>query len=171
MKLSKSDALFLHSFIFHALSSEHSGDVRVKLEVLMESLADSLLSSEETQDQEDEEEEEEESEEDEEEESEEDEEIEHDSFLSPVTIGKLPPASVTSPSGEKVSLQFEDVDMEGAVDALIDDGSVIINEVSTIKVTAKTVELHDGAEWHLFSYKKLPREWRVLKVNSTVGIE
>lgn len=165
MKLSKPDALFLHSFLFHAMTTEHGGDVRARLEELMDSLADFLLTQDESN-----EPHEEASDDDDQEEEEEEEELQHDMFLTTEMLCALQPATVTSPANEKVTLQFEDVDVEGAVDALVDDGALIITDISSLKVTKKTVELHDGSEWHVFTYKRLPKNWSVL-VDKLVGIE
>ena len=178
MKLSKSDALFLHSFLFHALTTHHGGDVRVRLEELMEALADFLLSQDEpeedhdeTSDEDDDQEEDESDDEESDDEEDDEDDLQHDLLLTTDALCKLQPASVTSPAGEKVTLQFEDVEVEGAVDALVDDGSLIIADVSSLKVTKKTVELHDGSEWHVFTYKRLPKGWSVLGVDKLVGVE
>jgi hypothetical protein len=129
-------------------------------------LEDFLLSSDEESSEEEEEQEEEQ------EEEEEEEKVHHDASVSPEKLQDLTVANVTSPTGEKVSLQFEDVDRDNAIDVLVDEGSMIIENVSSIILKKKTVEFHDGEEWHVFTYKKIPSSWKkTFDIDSVYGVD
>jgi len=173
MKLSKSDALLVHSLLFHGSTLNLSHDILDRVADLLSSLENFLLSSSEDDSSEEDTDAEEDEDEDEEdsESEEEDEDIEHDAVLASDELQGLPVANVTSPAGDKVTLQFEDVDSNGAVDALLDDGSVIISDVSSIVVKQKTIELHDGEEWHVFTFRKLPRAWlKTFELDTVYGV-
>ena len=94
-------------------------------------------------------------------------------LVAPPVLAVLPPLSVTSPTGSKVSLEFEDVG-ESTVDALLDEGSVILDGVSHLKVDedSKEIHLYDGSEWHSFGFRKLPKAWvKVLNPGVLYGVD
>jgi len=97
------------------------------------------------------------------------------SFITAEELAKLSSALVLSPTGDKISLEFEDVGEEDSVDVLLDNGSVIIDNVSSLRIivnpTATVIDFHDGEEWHDFSVKKLPKSWlKVIKSNTVYGV-
>lgn len=172
MKLTKPDVLFLHSLLFHFLTQDHGSDVSSRVHDLMNDMEDFLLSGEEEETESEQEEDalEEEQEDDvDAEEEEEDTEVEAEDFLTPEAAGKLPPVTVTSPTGEKVTLEFEDVGEDDLVDVLIDDGSVIIDSVTQLKVTQSSVEVYDGEQWHVFAMKRLPKSWKAIDLDTVYG--
>lgn len=163
MKLEKTDALLLHSVLFAYVNSNVSLEfVDVEhLEDLFERLQDYISSS--VQEELPEESEEDYCDSDEEEQ--EDEEVEHDEpeielHVTCQSASDLSPVEVVSPDGSKVTLEFEDVDENSVVDALIDDGNVIIEQISCVVLTDKNISLYDGEEWHDFQIKKTPKAWK-----------
>ena len=83
-----------------------------------------------------------------------------DDFLTTGLLNDLSSVLVTSPTGSKITLEFEDIDEDDIVDVLLDEGSVIIESVNRLKVSGKTIEVFDGEEWHAFLMeKKLPKSW------------
>jgi hypothetical protein len=97
------------------------------------------------------------------------------SFITAEELANLSSALVLSPAGGKISLEFEDVGEEDSVDVLLDNGSVIIDNVSSLRITVTpsttVVDFHDGEEWHDFNVKKLPKSWlKVIKVNTVYGV-
>lgn len=88
------------------------------------------------------------------------EEPEADDFLTTELLNDLSSVLVTSPTGSKITLEFEDVDEGDRVDVLLDEGSVIIQSITRLKVSGKTIEVFDGQEWHAFLMeKKFPKSW------------
>lgn len=190
MKLDKSDALMLHSVLFAYVNSNVNLDfVDVEhLQSLQERLVDFVaFDHEECQDcegsnhsdeddttddvDEDEEDEEDEFEDEEEDlEEEEDDEEPIDTYVSAKDAAELLPIKVLSPDGSTVTLEFEDVGDEDAVDALVDEGTVIIDSVVKVVIDEKCVSLNDGEGWHDFKVVKLSKSWkRVFPSGKIVG--
>lgn len=173
MKLDKSDALLLHSILFAYVNSNVSLEfVDVNhLEDLFERLQEYVTvnssgSSEEPEEIEDDCCDSD----DQEQEQEEDEEPEAELHVTCQSASELSPVEVTSPDGSKVTLEFEDVGEDATVDALVDDGNVIIDAISCVVLTNQNISLYDGEEWHDFQIKKAPKTWkRVFPHGKIVG--
>lgn len=165
MKLSKQDALFLYGILFNHNKHEHnSWDNSSRCSRLLEELESFVLGANDESSQEDEDESGFTSEN-------QKEEPESEDTVDPDTLAGLPSITVKSPTGSKVDLEFEDVGDESSVDVLLDEGSMIIDSVTHVKLTEKTVELYDGSEWHVFDYKKPPKTWsKTLKANVVYGV-
>jgi hypothetical protein len=113
-----------------------------------------------------------EEEEDEYEEEEEEEEWKIDTYVSPEDAGELSPITVTSPDGSKVTLEFEDVDEHDNVDALLDDGTVILEGVSSVSFVDGSIRLYDGENLNDFKVRKLPKSWlKLFPKGTVVGFE
>lgn len=171
MKIDKPDALMLHSVLFAYVNSNVNLDfVDVEhLQSLQERLQDFITDSQEDcQEASDTEEDYDESDDDnddyDDEESEEEEEEEEedpiDVFVAAKDAADLSPLSVVSPDGSTVSLEFEYVGEDDMVDALIDEGTVIVDSVVKVVVDEKSVSLYDGEEWHDFKVVKLSKYWK-----------
>jgi len=92
-----------------------------------------------------------------------------DEFVTPGELNDLPSVLVTSPSGDKITLEFEDIDEPDLVDLLLDEGGVIIESITRIKLNGKSIEFFNGEEWHVFLLeKKLPKTWKKLMSEGTV---
>lgn len=179
MKLSKSDALFLYTVMWHYKSTTSSGDeVEERLSELLGMFSEFIMgdnNNEEDAADEDDTAEDESCQhcDDEEEALEKQEEIA--SFITAEELSKLSSALVLSPTGDKISLEFEDVGEEDSVDVLLDSGSIVIDNVSSLRITvtpsATVVDFHDGEAWHDFNVKKLPKSWlKVIKSNTVYGV-
>lgn len=182
MKLSKSDALFLYTVMWHYKSTTSSGtEVEERLSELLGAFSNFIMGDNEDEDESEDEEDKNSHKEDkscqhcdeEEEALEEQEEI--TSFITAEELSKLSSALVLSPTGEKISLEFEDVGEEDSVDVLLDNGSVIIDNVSALRLiitpSSTAVDFHDGEEWHVFEVKKLPKSWsKVIESNTVYGV-
>jgi len=182
MKLDKSDALLLHSVLFAYVNSNVSLEfVDINhLEDLFGRLHD-FVSGEETDttgslpdDSEEDYDEEEDDSDVEEEEDDEDEEVEEeptvDQYVTCLSASELSPINVYAPDGSKVSLEFEDVGDSDSVDALLDDGGVIIDSVTCVVLTNQNIALYDRESWHDFKVKKTPKSWcRVFPHGKTIG--
>ena len=84
-----------------------------------------------------------------------------DVFLTTALLNDLDAVVVTSHTGSKITLEFEDIDEDDVVDVLLDEGSVIIESAVRLKISGKAIEIFDGEEWHAFLVeKKLPKSWR-----------
>lgn len=96
-----------------------------------------------------------------------------DDFVTPDELHSLPSVMVTSPTGDKITLEFEDVCEDGIVDVLLDEGSVVIESVERLKLDGKTLSLYDGDEWHSFLVqKKLPKSWtKRIKSEKIYGVK
>ena len=181
MKLSKSDALFLYTVMWHYKSTTSSGtEVEERLSELLGTFSNFIMGDNEDEDESESEDEDEEScqhcdDDDEEEEEAIEEQEEITSFITAEELSKLSSALVLSPTGDKISLEFEDVGEEDSVDVLLDSGSIVIDNVSSLRIivnpTATVIDFHDGEEWHDFSVKKLPKSWlKVIKSNTVYGV-
>ena len=182
MRLSKSDALFLHTVLWHyrmTSQGNFSYTEEDKLNSLVDELSKFVLSVDEDENQEDgylvpyddEEEADEDLEDEDDSEADADEE-EITSFVSPADLAALPTITVISPTGSKVTLEFEDVNEELCVDALLDNGSVIIDSVESLRLTSDAVELYDGEEWHSFTSKKIPKKWlSLIDLDTVYGVK
>ena len=180
MKLSKSDALLVYTLLFNQTSSLGSS-----FDDQLDSILDSIFkyltdedseahdSSEENSDETNEEDEDASEDADNSEEDSEQSNVQVEDYISPLALEELSSANVTSPAGDEVSLEFEKSPSDSStIDALLDGGTVIIEGVNTIKLTEKSVELHDGSEWHIFECKRIPKQWRkALDVSVVYGIE
>lgn len=99
------------------------------------------------------------SEEDDLEDEDEDESLEIEEYITAKLADALSPIFVISPVGSKVSLEFEDVGDADSVDALLDEGSIIIDHIDSILLSKDKISLYDGEEWHDFKTKKIPKQW------------
>jgi hypothetical protein len=167
MRLNKSDALLIHAVLFrHAC--ENDSDSRV--EDLLADLEGFIVSSAASDSDESDDEVEVDADEDETAESDYD-LPDADEQITSFTLSDLPVLNVTSPTGEKVSFEFEDVGAEDSIDVLIDDATIIIDGIQRVKVTAGQIELFDSSERHVFGIKKLPKTWaKVFKTDVVYGI-
>lgn len=173
MKLDKSDALLLHSVLFAYANSNvalefvdinHLEDLFGRLQDYVSGESESYTDSSPSDHHEEEEDEEDYDEEDEEEEP------VAEQFVTCQSASDLSPIEVFSPDGSKVKLEFEDVGEESTVDALVDDGTIIIDAVSCVVLTNQNISLYDGEEWHDFKIKKAPKSWvRVFPHGRIVG--
>ena len=177
MKLSKTDALLLHAVLFDYVKNA-KGVHNVDAEDLLYALKD-FLTSESSDDDEDGEDDvdddaEVDVEHDEDEDDEED-EVELpdvEGYISPAQLAELKPISVVSPAGDKVTLEFEDVGNHDSVDALVDEGTMIIEGIVRVKTSENSVDLFDGEEWHVFTCKKVSKLWmKTLKQGIVYGLE
>jgi hypothetical protein len=184
MKLSKSDALLVHSTIFSYVNSNENiteedftelSSLRDRIHEFVTGEDDSdhedcnhCEESRESQHQYDDEDEEDH---DDGSDDEDEDVIIHD-HVSCQEAADLSPISVFSPNGSKMSLEFEDVGAGTTVDALLDDGTVIIDSISCITLTNQNIALYDGEEWHDFKLKKSPKSWtKVFPHGKTVGFD
>lgn len=187
MKLTKSDALFLYTVLWNyktSLTNSLPYDDEGKLTLLINDLSDFVL-SENSDDSDDSDDEEDNSDDvdgdlvysnsdDEDDETYDDDEDQEEitSFVSPSDLAALPLVVVNSPTGNKVNLEFEDVGEEETVDVLLDNGSVIIDSIESLRITSSAIDLHDGEEWHTFGIKKLPKKWtNLLEVDTVYGVK
>lgn len=177
MKLDKSDALLIHSVLFayvNARSNMDHMDVD-HLQDLQERLRDFIVDDAPVTDQEPESEDEEDDYEEEEDEDEEydEEDLKIDTYIDCSSAGQLPAVSVTSPDGTKMLLEFEDVDEPNNVDALLDDGTVIIEAVVAVCLENGVISLYDDEQRHDFKVtKKVPKSWtKLFPQAQVVGFE
>lgn len=180
MKLDKQDALLLHSIVFAYANSnvnldfldlQHLEDLQLRLSDFIthdndnDSCSDHDCASDD-EEVDDEEEYDEDSEEYEDDEDDKPVEL----YVTPERAASLSPIKVISPDGAEVSFEFEDIDEDDVVDALFDDGSVIIEDVFKLEVDEDSIRLHDGEEWHDFKVTKYPKSWKkVIPVGVVVG--
>lgn len=180
MKLEKSEALIIYSVLFHYLSTSNHALSRATIEDVLDRLHHFLSEEESSQQpmddpQEEDQEYEDSSYEDEDEEEHEDEPEEEDDepvelFVDPAAVSELPPIDVTTPDGSTLSFEFEDIGESEIVDVLIDEGSVIIEDVFKVLTQPGAIQIHDGEEWHSFKIGKLPKPWRkMFPVGTIVG--
>ena len=177
MKLDKSDALLLHSVLFAYVNSnvnlefvdvEHLEDLFGRLQDYV-SATETVSQPTDRGDVDSEGDEDEDEDEEEEEEEEEDEPV-VEQFVTCQSAADLSPVSVFAPDGSKVTLEFEDVGESNSVDALLDDGGVIIDSVTCVVLTNQNIALYDGEEWHDYKIKKSPKSWnRVFPHGRIVG--
>jgi hypothetical protein len=85
---------------------------------------------------------------------------EADSYVSTEAASDLSAVIVTAVDGSKIDLEFEDVGDAETVDALLDDGTVILDKISHVRVVNNEILLFDGEEWHPFKVKKFPKAWQ-----------
>lgn len=109
-------------------------------------------------------------------ESNEDEDLEENEepscFVSATDLSDLPKIKVTDEEGNKVSIEFDANDTSNSVDVLLDEGSVIIDEVRLIRLTSTSIEIHDGDDWLKFTFKKAPKTWaNLFELDSICGVE
>lgn len=165
MNLDKSEALMIYTVLFHYLNTSNLDHVDVEsIEDVVDRLHNFLVGSSHDADDDDVEEDEDEDdsydeeEDDSEDEDEEDETVEL--YVTPAQASSLPPITVISPDGSKVSFEFEDIDEKEVIDALFDNGSVIIEGVKRFLVLDGSIRLDDGEEWHAFKTTKYPKTWK-----------
>lgn len=163
MRLTKTDALFLHKTLYHysVTATNISADDSDALDDLLDKTSEFLTSN--ADDDSSEEEEEGEEEEDQE---------DPDADVSATALTSLASISVLNSDGDKVSLEFDHSSYADAVDALIDGGSMCIEDVDYIKVFDGAVDLHADKKWHSFKLrKKLPASWsKVLEENKLYSV-
>ena len=170
MKLDKPDALMLHSVLFAYVNSnvnlefidvDHLQSLQERLQDFITQEQESERHDCETEEELDDEETDDYDDEDEDDvdtADEQDEQIEV--FVTAKDVSDLSPLKVVSLDGSTVSLEFEDVGEDDMVDALIDEGAIIVDSVVKLVVDEKCVSLHDGEEWHDFKVVKLSKSWR-----------
>lgn len=173
MKLNKSDAILLHAALFSYINSNVNltEEDFTELSDLRERIYDFIIDSDDTHEITDcsscseacESEPSEACEEEEEEEEDydegEDEALEIEEYITAKLADDLSPIFVISPVGSKISLEFENVGDADSVDALLDEGSVIIDHIDSILLGKDKISLYDGEEWHDFKTKKVPKQW------------
>lgn len=182
MKLEKSEALTIYSVLFHYLSTSNHAPSRATIEDVLDRLHHFLSEEESSQhpmddSQEEDQEYEDSSSEDEneDEEYEDEDDVEEDDepaelFVDPAAASELPPINVTTPDGSTLSFEFEDIGEDEIVDVLIDEGSVIIEDVFKVLNQPGVIQIHDGEEWHSFKIGKLPKAWKkMFPVGTIVG--
>lgn len=177
MKLSKSDALFLYTVMWHYKSTTSSGtEVEERLSELLGTFSNFIMGDNEDED-------EDESEDDEEESYDEDEDEEVESsadkpevpevanWLADTEVDKLQPVNVSYSDGAVTSLEFECCDTPDTVDVILD--SEIIPDVHAIKLSNESISIWEPEYgWHAFKFvKKSPKSWsRLLKTDLVYGI-
>lgn len=182
MKINKSDALLIHSTLYMAYNAQdflsedyrsQVGDILDDLnDYLVESDGDSVCHHSDAQTDQTIDDDYEEDDEEEEDECEEEEEPQPEELVSSKDAADLPPIIVVSPSGSKVTLEFEDVGEEHTVDALLDDGGIIIDSVSCVVLGKEEISLYDGEGWHDFKVKKIPKQWsKFFTLGKTTGFD
>lgn len=94
-------------------------------------------------------------------------------YLKQEDLNELPSILVTSPTGNSITLEFENIDEEDCIDVLLDEGSVVLESACRLKLTEKTVEIFDEEECHTFLLqKKLPKSWsKSIKKNTVYGFK
>lgn len=175
MKLDKSDALLIHSVLFayvNARSNIDHMDVD-HLQDLQERLRDFIVDDAPLTDKEPDSEESEYDEEEDEEEDDEEEDLKIDTYVDCSSAGELPAVNVTAPDGSKMTLEFEDVDEPDNVDALLDNGTVIIDAVVAVCIENGVISLYDDEQRHDFKVtKKVPKSWsKLFPQSQVVGFE
>jgi len=174
MKLSKSDALFLYTVMWHYKSTTSSGDeVEERLSELLGTFSNFIMGDNEDESEEEEEEEEEEDDDDDEDESSTDkpEVPEVANWLADTEVDKLQPANVSYSDGSTTSLEFECCDNPDTVDAILD--SEIIPGVHAIELSKDSINIWEPeCGWHTFKFvKKCPKSWsRLLKAGLIYGV-
>lgn len=149
MNLSKSDALFLHSLLFHALTKDLGGeDVVSRVQDIMENIESHLLGEHAAEEEAD-------VEEDVEEEVEE--EVDH--YVLANDLHDLPEIVVNRTDGTSVKIEFELCD--DSVDLLL-DGEAVLENVDHINVTGNNIRVYsdEAEEVHHFTVKRLPKKWK-----------
>lgn len=84
-------------------------------------------------------------------------------------VEDLPKLKVTTVAGDSVSLEF-DYGSEGTLDALVDNGSLVIEDIRYVRRVKGAFELHDGVEWHIFKYRACPKDLSELDLDVTYKI-
>lgn len=100
--------------------------------------------------------------------------IEVDDVLSASALEDLVSAEVISPDGQVIDLEFEkDETGETVIDALLDEGTVVIENIEIVKIVDNTISLFDGGEWHDFKFvKRVPKSWsRIIKPGLTYEVK
>lgn len=171
MRLDKSDALLLRSVIFNFVVSDASGIQRDELEDLLTRIDEYILSSsdEVTDTQEDEDEDVVEVEDEEETSKSAKMSVpSHDATIAASLLHDLQKVHVSLPNGEKVSLEFEDIDDYNAITVLENEGENIVEGIKHIRITDKEIEVYSDDECCKYTYKNIPKSWRkVLEVGKT----
>ena len=182
MKLSKSDALLIHSTLYMTYNTQGvlSEDYRDQIGDILDDLSDFLIEDEsdstlpgvDHEDLTDDSSSEVYDEDEDEDEDEDKDEPQPEEFITGKDADELTPISVISPSGAKVSLEFEDVGEKDTVDALLDDGGIIIDSVSCVVLDRHEISLYDGESWHDFKVRKIPKQWsKTFKAGKITGFE
>jgi hypothetical protein len=185
MKLSKTAALFLYKVLYHysATYRSLSSDDLETLDHLTSEIEYFLMnpSEEDHQDSDDfeddsEEEDCESDDDDEEEEDVDDDEEENDEVIDstatvPVDVLiDLPPLRVSA-SGHKYTLEFESVGKDSEIDVILDEGSVIIESVTHVKVEDNALSFYTDNGWEKYDVKRLPKLWmKHLKADNVYSI-
>jgi len=166
MKLSKEEALFLYGILFHNTAGEGLGEHQSQALEILSELADSVLQPDDSEESTGEiassDEDDGPPEEDDYSDDEDSEEyVNYDYFVTPEAAHGLKPIFVKSPTGDKVTLEFDITeDDQNKVDALIDDSTVIIEGITAVVCGEGKIALYDGESYHTFEIaKKLPKQW------------
>ena len=100
--------------------------------------------------------------------------IEVDDALSASVLEDLVSVEVISPDGQVIDLEFErDESGESVLDAILDEGTIIIENIEIVKIVDNTISLFDGGEWHDFKFvKRVPKLWsRIIKPGLTYEVK
>jgi hypothetical protein len=169
MKLSKNDALFLYGILFkNSLSSDLiDSEVFDDLSQMMTRLSQFILGGESS----DEDDSEEETTDDEVEDSCVESTFTIDEYVTTSHANRLTPAQVKSDAGKNtMRFEFEDVDLDDAVDVLLECGDVIIDSVTAFRRSENTLSVFNG-KWSEFTIVNLPKSWRRFEVDKVYGFK
>jgi len=159
MNLDKSEALMIYTVLFHYLNTSNLDHVDVEsIEEVVDRLHTYLVGSDASDDEDSDHHDYNDDDSYEEDETADDSSVEL--YVTPDLAGNLSPITVISPDGSKVSFEFEDIDEKDTVDALFDNGSVIIEGIKKVSVHEGSIHLHDGEDWHVFKTTKYPKTWK-----------
>lgn len=150
MNISKPDALFLHSLLFHVLTKELGTDVTERVHALMDDIQDFLTDSEHSIDDHHDDDDDDES----------IEEIDHHVLAS--DLHELPEIVVSRADGTTAKMEFEQV--EDVVDLLL-DGDVLVENVGHITVDGNNISIRswDDDNSHDFvASKRLTKKWKAV---------
>lgn len=171
MRLSKTDALFLYKTLYHYDAIVDNDVSLYDVDALNDFLhrVESFLTTESSASSEEEEEEEEADPQEEDYEGEETPAVEADAEVDSVPLTNLPHATVTSSDGTKTTLEFDFSNREDTVDALLDGGSILIEDVEFLKLNASSIELYADGAWHTYTFRrKSPSSWSKLLEEGTI---
>lgn len=178
MKLTKHDVLFLHAALWHlSLTTSLGLDVQDKLNDMLETFSDCLLSGDDQEETDGDlvldDSSDDESDDELDDYAEDSQETEVDLWISDTILDDLPPAKVKSADGTTTSLEFEmgQGSDDPSVDVILD--AEIINNVQAIKLSNDMLHVWSPeSDWLEFSFvRKLPKTWaRHLEVDTIYGI-
>lgn len=84
-----------------------------------------------------------------------------DANVTPQVLEDLQAIEVIDPSGDVVNFYFDSNGSVESVDAYVDEGSVVIETVTHVKLVDNEIHVFDGDEWHFFNFNgKTPKAWK-----------